>query len=144
MKKSEHRKALKSHLQRMGLKWTEQRRAIFEAFLSIDGHLTSEEVYRVIHGKHRKIGFSTVHRALRLFVEAGVASERNFRDGVTRYEVRQPHHDHLVCLECGKILEFGNDTIEQLQEEIARKEDKALNAGRAVRRAMNKLQGRST
>jgi Fur family ferric uptake transcriptional regulator len=66
------------------------------------------------------VGFSTVYRSLRLFVEAGVASQRNFRDGVTRYEVRQPHHDHLVCMGCGKILEFGNEAIERLQEEIAR------------------------
>lgn len=115
-----HREALRDYLRHKALKWTSQREAILEVFLSTNGHLTGEEIYRQVGALHPGVGFSTVYRTLRLFVEAGVASERNFRDGVTRYEVRQPHHDHLVCLGCRCILDFGNDVIESLQEEVAR------------------------
>lgn len=115
-----HRQALQSYLERKGLKWTRQREAILEIFLGTDDHLTSEEIYRRVIARHAGIGFSTVYRTLRLFVEANIASERNFRDGITRYEVRQPHHDHLVCMRCGRILEFENDDIESLQTEVAR------------------------
>ena len=111
--------ALETYLQFKGLKWTRQREAILEVFLATDDHLTSEEIYQKVVRKNPKIGFSTVYRTLRLFVDAGIASERHFQDGVTRYEVRQPHHDHLVCLSCGKILEFEHEGIEALQEEIA-------------------------
>ena len=65
------------------------------------------------------IGLATVYRTLRLFVEAGIASERRFQEGVTRYEPQQPHHDHLICVRCGRIVEFENDAIERLQDEIA-------------------------
>jgi Fur family ferric uptake transcriptional regulator len=125
-----HRQTLKDHLRRKGLKWTLQRGAILDVFLATDGHLTSEEIYRQVSAKHPRIGFSTVYRAMRLFVEAEVASERNFRDGVTRYEVRRPHHDHLVCLGCRKIVEFGNEAIESLQEEVAREHGFELSSHR--------------
>ena len=120
--RADHRETLREYLQHRKLKWTSQRDAILEVFLSTDEHLTSEEVYRQVGALHPRVGFSTVYRTLRLFVDAGVASQRNFRDGVTRYEVRQPHHDHLVCLGCNCILEFGNDAIESLQEDVAREQ----------------------
>ncbi|MGD8375979.1 MAG: transcriptional repressor [Acidobacteriota bacterium] len=115
-----HREALRDYLGRRTLKWTRQREAILDIFLRTRGHLTAEEVYGRVSEREPRIGFSTVYRTLRLFVEAGVASERHFHDGVTRYEVRQPHHDHLVCVNCGKILEFERADIERLQEEVAR------------------------
>ena len=114
------RESLADHLEQKGLKWTRQRETIFDVFVGTKEHLTSEEVYQRVARRHPRIGFSTVYRTLRLFVEANIASERHFQDGVARYEVRQPHHDHLVCLVCGKILEFEHDEIERLQEEVAR------------------------
>jgi len=108
------------HLERQGLRSTRQRAAILEVFLGSREHLTSEEVHGRVAREHPEIGFSTVYRTLRLFVAANIASERHFRDGVARYEVRQPHHDHLVCLGCGKIVEFERQEIEALQEEVAR------------------------
>ena len=116
---SAHRDALKEYLARRGLKWTRQREAILEIFLRIQGHFTAEEVHARVDRLDAKIGYSTVYRTLRLFVEANVASERHFRDGLTRYEVRRPHHDHLVCVQCGRILEFERADIEALQEEVA-------------------------
>ena len=114
-----HRDALEEHLARYGLKWTRQREAILEIFLRTKGHFTAEEVHARVARLNAKIGYSTVYRTLRLFVQAKVASERHFRDGLTRYEVRQAHHDHLVCVQCGKILEFERADIEALQEEVA-------------------------
>lgn len=114
------RDVFEAYLRRKGLKSTRQRAAILEAFLACREHLTSEEIHRRVSRQHPEIGFSTVYRTLRLLVEANIASERHFRDGVARYEVRQPHHDHLVCLACGKILEFELEAIEALQEEVAR------------------------
>jgi Fur family ferric uptake transcriptional regulator len=107
------------HLERQGLKSTRQRAAILDVFLGSREHLTSEEIHQRVARRHPEIGFSTVYRTLRLFVAANIASERHFRDGVARYEVRQPHHDHLVCLGCDKIVEFECDAIEALQEEVA-------------------------
>jgi Fur family transcriptional regulator, ferric uptake regulator len=114
------KRTFQEHLERHGLRSTRQRAAILEVFLGSREHLTSEEIHERVARKHPEIGFSTVYRTLRLFVEANIASERHFRDGVARYEVRQPHHDHLVCLGCGKIVEFERDAIEDLQEQVAR------------------------
>ena len=125
-----HREALREYLQEKGLKWTSQRQAILEVFLATEGHLTGEEIYRRVCAEHPQVGFSTVYRSLRLFVDAGVASQRNFQDGVTRYEIRQPHHDHLVCLGCGRIVEFENEAIEAQQERVARQHGFRLTAHR--------------
>ena len=117
------REALKQtfqlHLDRNGLRSTRQRAAILEVFLGSREHLTSEEIHERVTRRHPEIGFSTVYRTLRLFCEANIASERHFQDGLARYEVRQPHHDHLVCLGCGRIVEFECEPIEALQEEVA-------------------------
>jgi Fur family ferric uptake transcriptional regulator len=113
------RKTFDLHLERHGLKSTRQRAAILDVFLASQEHLTGEEIHRRVVRRHPEIGFSTVYRTLRLFVAANIASERHFRDGVARYEVRQPHHDHLVCLRCGRIVEFQCEAIESLQEEVA-------------------------
>lgn len=115
-----HRRTLKDYLARRGLRWTRQRAAIAEVFLRSDGHLTSDEVHRQVARKHPQVGLATIYRTLKLFVEAGIASERTFSEGVARYEVRQPHHDHMICVECGRIVEFEDARIEALQEDVAR------------------------
>jgi Fur family ferric uptake transcriptional regulator len=109
-----------AHLTHRGLRRTRQRAAILEALLGSGEHLTPEQVHRRVARRDPEIGLSTVYRTLRLLVEAEVASERHFRDGPTRYEARRPHHDHLVCLRCGRIEEFERAEIEAMQEEIAR------------------------
>jgi Fur family ferric uptake transcriptional regulator len=96
-----------------------QREVILGAFLDAKGHITAEEVHQRVRAKSGTIGYTTVYRTLKLLVEAGLAQERHFADGVARYEVEHEHHDHLVCLSCGKIVEFECDTIEARQEEIA-------------------------
>jgi Fur family ferric uptake transcriptional regulator len=125
-----HREKLATYLEAKGLRRTRQRDAIADLFLRTEDHLTSDELHQLVAKQHPSIGLATVYRTLKLFVEAGIASERTFRDGVSRYEVRQPHHDHLICTSCGEILEFENEEIERLQEQVARRRGFRLTAHR--------------
>ncbi len=112
-------KALARFLESNSLKHTKQREAILDAFLEAGGHVTGEDLYQSIRERYPHIGYTTVYRSLKLFVDAGLAEERHFDDGVTRYEIEHEHHDHLVCTRCGKILEFESAEIERAQKEIA-------------------------
>lgn len=105
-----------------GLKSTRQRDLILDFFLSSEQHISIEELYLKLRAKHPGIGYATVYRTLKLFADAGIANEIHFGDGQTRYEHRSEgeHHDHLVCSRCGAIEEFENETIEKLQDEVAR------------------------
>ena len=114
-----HQKALARHLESNNLKRTKQREEILEVFLDAGGHLTGEDLYQLIRKRAPRIGYTTVYRTLKLFVEAGLAEEHHFDDGVTRYEIEHKHHDHLVCILCGKILEFESKEIEQAQKLVA-------------------------
>ena len=114
-------KALASYLEDHNLKHTKQRDLILEAFLATRGHVTSEELYQLVRERNPNIGYTTVYRTMKLLAEAGLAQERNFDDGVTRYEMDQEHHDHLVCLGCGRIIEFECEEIETLQTDIAKR-----------------------
>jgi len=106
-----------------GLKNTKQRSEILNLFLASDQHLSVEELYLRLLAKNSKIGYVTVYRTLKLFVEAGIANEISFADGYTRYEhvLETEHHDHLVCTNCGAVTEFKNAAIEKLQNEVASK-----------------------
>jgi len=111
-------KALADYLESHNLKQTKQREAILEVFLEIKSHITSEDLYQQVRELHPGIGYTTVYRTMKLLCDAGLAIERHFDDGVTRYEVEHEHHDHLVCLRCGKIVEFECEMIESAQNEI--------------------------
>jgi len=104
-----------------GLRSTRQRDIILDFFLNTHQHVSVEELYLKIKATHPGIGNATVYRTLKLFVEAGLAREVLLHDGQTRYEhiVAGEHHDHLVCTGCNAIIEFENETIEKLQDEIA-------------------------
>ncbi len=111
--------ALAAYLEKNHLKQTKQRELILETFLDVNRHVTSDDLYQVVRKEHSNIGYTTVYRTLKLLVEAGLATERHFDDGITRYEIEQEHHDHLVCVKCGKIQEFECDEIEERQREVA-------------------------
>ncbi len=113
------RQALARYLEDHNLKHTTQRDGVLEAFLEATGHITSEEIYQRVKKKYPQIGYTTVYRTMKLLCEAGLANERHFEDGVTRYEIQQEHHDHLVCVRCGKIIEFECSMIESAQDDIA-------------------------
>ena len=115
------KKIFQDFISHKGLKSTRQRDIILDAFLSSDRHMSIEELYLKLRSKHPNIGYATVYRTLKLFAESGIARETQFGDGQTRYEhvAEGEHHDHLVCTRCGNIVEFENETIEKLQEEVA-------------------------
>lgn len=104
-----------------GLKSTQQREIILEEFLKTGSHLSTEDLYLKLRKKHPSIGYATVYRTLKLFSECGIAEERHFGDGQTRYErtTSEEHHDHLICTACGAILEFEDPRIEALQQQVA-------------------------
>lgn len=119
MKYESERAALAIYLTGTGLKHTKQRDIILVTFLDSHEHVSAEQLYQRVRDENPTVGFTTVYRTLKLLVEAGLAQERRFDDGLIRYEVEHADHDHLVCLKCGKIIEFESDEIESAQELIA-------------------------
>jgi Fur family transcriptional regulator, ferric uptake regulator len=119
-KPTEH---LSEYLVVQGLKSTSQRDKILGIFVKAGRHLSAEELYVLVKKAHPGIGYATVYRTMKLLAEAGLAQERRFEDGFTRYEHVSPetHHDHLICTRCGAIIEFENERIEVLQQDVARK-----------------------
>jgi len=112
------KKALADYLDSHSLKHTKQREAILDAFLSAKRHITGEELHARVREESPGIGYTTVYRTMKLLCDAGLAMERHFDDGVTRYEIEHEHHDHLVCVKCGKIVEFECSMIESAQDRI--------------------------
>jgi Fur family ferric uptake transcriptional regulator len=117
----EKKRAFNNFATSKGLRSTRQRDIILDFFLATHQHVSVEELYLKIKATHPNIGNATVYRTLKLFVEAGLAREILLHDGQTRYEhfMCGEHHDHLVCTGCSAIIEFENETIEKLQDEIA-------------------------
>ena len=113
----------KEYMLSQGLKSTRQREIILEEFLRAGTHLSTEDLYLLLRKKNPRIGYATVHRTLKLFAECGIAEQRHFGDGQARYEASDhgEHHDHLICVVCGKIVEFEDPRIEKLQDEVALK-----------------------
>ena len=109
----------RAFLQRQGLNVTQQRDAIVDQFLRSRDHISTDELLAKVRRRNRRIGYATVYRTLKLLVTSGLANQRQFGDGQTRYEVAGDHHDHLICTECGLILEFEDEEIERIQEGIA-------------------------
>jgi Fur family transcriptional regulator, ferric uptake regulator len=116
-------KQLMEYLAGQGLRSTSQRDTILGVFVDAGRHVSAEELYARVKKAHQGIGYATVYRTLKLLADAGLAEERRFEDGFTRYEYRATdgHHDHLICTRCGRIIEFENERIEQLQQDVARK-----------------------
>lgn len=113
---------LARHIRDQGLKHTKQREVVLDAFMAGEGHVSIDDVLRRAQGQSPGLGYATVYRAMKLFVDAGIALERHFQDGQTRYEPVDPdeHHDHLICTACGNIFEFEDPIIEERQREVAR------------------------
>jgi Fur family ferric uptake transcriptional regulator len=110
-------------LKNRGLKSTRQRDTIIQMFMeSGKDHLSVDELYQRVRQRNPKIGYATVYRTLRLMAESGWASSRQFGNRTARFErqTEGQHHDHLICMGCGKIVEFENPRIEELQAHIAR------------------------
>jgi Fur family ferric uptake transcriptional regulator len=110
-------------LKEIGLKATLPRRKVLELFEhSKVRHLSAEDVYKSLMAEGIDIGLATVYRVLTQFEQAGLLSRQHFETGKAVFELNQGgHHDHLVCLQCGKVEEFYDAEIEQRQSEVARK-----------------------
>jgi Fur family transcriptional regulator, ferric uptake regulator len=119
--KQKAKEKFQKYLSDRGLKSTEQRCIILDAFLQLGRHLHVDEFYPILRAKHPNIGHATVYRALKLFAESGIAREIHFGDGITRYEAatQGEHHDHLVCVVCGAVTEFESAALGRLQSEIS-------------------------
>jgi Fur family transcriptional regulator, ferric uptake regulator len=108
-------------LKNTGLKATLPRLKIMEIFqTSAQRHMTAEDVFRVLLQERTDIGLATVYRVLTQFEQAGILSRNHFEQGKAMYELNEgQHHDHLVCLDCGRVEEFYDAEIEQRQHAVA-------------------------
>ncbi len=111
----------KAYLTQHKLKYTAQRETIITEFLRAGGHLSAEELFRMVKKKSAGVGLASVYRTINSLVEAGLAVERRFLNRTSVYELHEPghHHDHLICLRCRKIFEFENEAIEDQQRKVA-------------------------
>ena len=114
--------ALENKVQESGMRMTEQRRVIARVLAESDDHPDVEEVHRRSVEMDAAISIATVYRTVRLFEEAGILTRHDFGDGRARYEpVSDGHHDHLIDIQSGQVIEFSNEDIERLQAEVAEK-----------------------
>jgi Fur family transcriptional regulator, ferric uptake regulator len=104
-----------------GMRMTHQRAVIARVLASATDHPDAEELHRRVHGLDSRISLSTVYRTMKLFEDAGIINRHAFADGRARYErTRSEHHDHLIDIQTGEVIEFKNEEIEKLQERVAR------------------------
>ncbi len=105
-----------------GMRMTDQRRVIAQVLSTAHDHPDVEELYRRAHAVDHHISIATVYRTVRLFEDAGIIARHDFRDGRARYEeAPDVHHDHLIDMKTGQVIEFVDPEIEALQEAIARR-----------------------
>ena len=120
---TEEQEVFLKHIQKQGLKRTAQRELILDVFLRTEDHLSSDDLYRLVHLEDQSVGQTTVYRTLKLLTDAGLAREVRFGDGRAHYEhnYKHQHHDHMICSECGKIIEFFSAELEAIQDAMAAK-----------------------
>lgn len=114
---------LKRIVKQKGLKYTEQREIVLSILLQADDHLTAEEIYNKIKEEfpETNVGIATVYRALSFLEEVELIASLNFGTDGKKYESNaKSHHDHLICTDCSKIIEFVDEEIEKKQEKIAK------------------------
>jgi len=123
MRPARKKNLFKTRTSGKGLKTTKQREQILKVFLNSSGHKNLAQIYALVAKVNPKIGYTTVYRTLKLFTRLGLAAQRKWADGETQYEPIEgkSHHDHLICLECGRIIEFEDEALETLQNGIAQR-----------------------
>ena len=122
MLKPPHPETLEEQCAKKGMRMTDQRRVIAQVMEGADAHPDVEELYRRASAIDARISLSTVYRTLNLFEEAGLVTKHDFRDGRARFEpIPDEHHDHLIDIRTGKVIEFRNEEIEAIQDLIAKR-----------------------
>lgn len=113
----------KIYLSEQGLKYTKQREAIAEVFFGSEAHLSLTSLLDLAKARQPSVGYATVYRTMKLLAESGLATEHKFAEGNALYEpaITGEHHDHLICVDCGRIVEYEDEEIERLQEDLARR-----------------------
>ena len=114
---------LRDYIKLNNLRYTPQREVVLNFFLINEGHISAEELFEKIHKTNPDIGIATVRRSLNLFVKCKIANRLKFADNQSLFEPRSGHHDHLICLKCGDIIEFKVSEIERLQQKVADEND---------------------
>lgn len=106
------------YIEQKQLKLTPHRELILETFLKHEGHRSVEDIYRVVRESDPRIGYTTVYRTMKILLACGLARAIDLADGITRYEhlYNHEHHDHMICMQCGKSIEFYNAEIESIQD----------------------------
>ncbi len=114
---------LERHVREQGGRMTRQRREVARVFFSMGGHPGVEDLVAEVRKRHPSIGPATVYRTMKLLCDSGLVETREFGERFARYEASAPdeHHDHLICTGCGRIIEFGEEAIEALQEQVTRR-----------------------
>ncbi len=110
-------------LKQKGLRQTKQRDEIVKLFLRTERHLSTQELFDIVRKKDKEVGYATVARTIKLLAESGLCRVVDFGDGVQRYEHKygHEHHDHLICLSCGKFEEIYSPKLEKIQGELVKK-----------------------
>lgn len=118
---AKEKEIFREHIQKTGLRKTTQRELILEVFLRTEEHLSSEGLYWLVQREDPDVGQTTVYRTLKLLTEAGLAREVRLGDGRTYYEhhYNHEHHDHMICTECGHVIEFFSPELEAMQDKMA-------------------------
>lgn len=111
----------RAHMRDHNLPLTQQREAIASVVFHAEGHLSVEDIERILRDDRVHVGKATVYRTLDLLVRAGLVDEHDFGEGFKRYEPTgaRSHHEHVICTECGKVVEFTSDRIERMNMLIA-------------------------
>jgi Fur family transcriptional regulator, ferric uptake regulator len=122
MEKVPHSETLEEQCAKKGMRMTDQRRVIAQVIEGASDHPDVEELYRRASAIDHRISLSTVYRTLNLFEEAGLVTKHDFKDGRARFEpLPDEHHDHLIDIRSGKVIEFRNEEIEAIQDLIAKR-----------------------
>ena len=116
---------LKETLQKEGLRYTQQRQEVWNEIRSSDKHRDAEEIFITLRNRGLNVSRATVYRTIDVLVKNNLINKLDIGDGRARFEYKDNyiHHDHLVCTKCGKIVEFYNDEIEELQNHIAKQQN---------------------
>jgi Fur family ferric uptake transcriptional regulator len=119
---------LRQHIAQKGLNQSAKRERVLGIFLETKGHITARELFDQVSRRHPDIGYTTVYRTLKMFVEAGLAVEVDFNDGVKRYERKlgRDFHAHLICTRCGRGFELFDGQIRDVSVFLARQKNFSL------------------